>query len=168
MYPAVFADYAIHRRKFSDTSVLPTDVYFYGLAPGQEVGVDIEQGKTLFIRWQATGELDEDGGRTVFFELNGQPRTVKVRDRSAAEGAGHRKADETDPGQIGAPMPGLIISVSVKPGDKVAPGDRLFVIEAMKMETAVYAEVAGEVSEIVAGPGTRVEPHDLILAVTAQ
>jgi pyruvate carboxylase len=165
MYPAVFADYAKHRRKYSDTSVLPTDVYFYGLVPGQEIAVDIEQGKTLFIRWQATGELDEDGNRTIFFELNGQPRTVKVRDKSAAAGAGHRKADETDPGQIGAPMPGLIISVSVKPGDKVAPGDRLFVIEAMKMETAVYAEVAGEVTEIAAAPGTRVEPHDLVVAL---
>jgi pyruvate carboxylase len=165
MYPAVFADYAKHRRKYSDTSVLPTDVYFYGLVPGQEIAVDIEQGKTLFIRWQATGELDEDGNRTIFFELNGQPRTVKVRDKSAAAGAGHRKADETDPGQIGAPMPGLIISVSVKPGDKVAPGDRLFVIEAMKMETAVYAEVAGEVTEIAAAPGTRVEPHDLVIAL---
>jgi len=165
MYPTVFADYARHRRKYSDTAVLPTDVYFYGLAAGQEVGVDIEQGKTLFIRWQATGELDEDGNRTVFFELNGQPRTVKVRDHAAAAGAGHRKADESDPVQIGAPMPGMIVSVSVKPGDKVATGDRLFVIEAMKMETAVYAEAAGAVTEIAAGPGTRVEPHDLVLVL---
>ncbi len=146
--------------------MLPTDVYFYGLAAGQEVGVNIEQGKTLFIRWQATGELDEDGNRTVFFELNGQPRTVKVRDRAAAAGTSHRKADESDSGQVGAPMPGMIVSVSVKPGDKVDPGDRLFVIEAMKMETAVYAETAGAVTEIVANPGTRVEPHDLILAMT--
>jgi pyruvate carboxylase len=165
MYPAVFADYAAHRRQYSDTSVLPTDVYFYGVAPGQEVNVDIEQGKTLFIRWQATGELDEDGSRTVFFELNGQPRTVKVRDRSAAAGAVHRKADESDPGQIGAPMPGMIIAVSVKPGDEVSPGERMFVIEAMKMETAVYAETAGVVKEIVTSPGTRVEPHDLVLVL---
>jgi pyruvate carboxylase len=168
MYPSVFADYAKHRRNYSDTSVLPTDVYFYGLAAGQEVGVDIEQGKTLFIRWQATGELDGDGNRTVFFELNGQPRTVKVRDRAlAAAGAGHRKADEGDPGQIGAPMPGLIVSVSVKPGDDVAAGDRLFVIEAMKMETAVYAEAEGKVTEVVAAPGSRVEPHDLVVVLAA-
>jgi pyruvate carboxylase len=168
MYPAVFADYARHRRKYSDTSVIPTDVYFYGLAAGQEVGVDIEQGKTLFIRWQATGELDDDGNHTVFFELNGQPRTVKVRDRAlAAAGHGHRKADEGDPGQIGAPMPGLIVSVSVKAGDDVAAGDRLFVIEAMKMETAVYTDVAGRVTEVVAAPGSRVEPHDLVIVLAA-
>ena len=168
MYPGVFADYAKHRRKYSDTAVLPTDVYFYGLAAGQEVGVDIEQGKTLFIRWQATGELDDDGNRTVFFELNGQPRTVKVPDRAlAAAGHGRRKADESDPGQIGAPMPGLIVSVSVKAGDGVAAGDRLFVIEAMKMETAVYADTAGTVTEIAAAPGSRVEPHDLVLVLGA-
>jgi pyruvate carboxylase len=125
MYPAVFADYASHRRKYSDTSVVPTDVYFYGLAAGQEVAVDIEQGKTLFIRWQATGDIDDDGNHTVFFELNGQPRTVKVPNRVlAAAGHGHRKADESDPGQIGAPMPGLIVSVSVKAGDVVAAGER--------------------------------------------
>ncbi len=168
MYPAVFADYAKHRRRYADVSVLPTDVFFYGLAPQREIAVDIEPGKTLIIRWQATGDIDDDGNHTVFFELNGQPRTVKVPDRAlAAAGQTHRKADEGDPGQVGAPMPGLIVSVSVKAGDDVAAGDRLFVIEAMKMETAVYADAAGTVKEIVAGPGSRVEPHDLVLELDA-
>ena len=169
MYPSVFVDYAKHRRQYADVSALPTDVFFYGLAAGREISVDIEPGKTLIIRWQATGEIDGDGARTVFFELNGQPRTVKAPDRAvAAAGRSHRKADESDPGQIGAPMPGLIVSVSVKPGDKVAAGDPLFVIEAMKMETAVYAEIDGTVTEAIVTPGARVEPHDLVIVLDVE
>ena len=167
MYPSVFVDCAKHRRTYGDVSLLPTPVFFYGMAPGEEIAVDIERGKTLIVTKLATSQPDQDGARTIFFELNGQPRTVKVPDR-ALEGAGraHRKADESDPGQIGAPMPGLIISVSVSVGQTVERGARLFTIEAMKMETAVYAEQAGTVTEIVASAGTRVEPHDLVVALT--
>ena len=166
MYPQVFVDYAKHRREFGNVTVLPTPAFFYGLEAGQEIAVDIERGKTLIIRWLATGEPDEDGQRTVFFELNGQPRTVKVADRSlAASGRVHRKADESDPGQIGAPMPGLIVSVSAAVGQAVGRGERLFTIEAMKMETAVYAEVPGEVAEVAASAGARVEAHDLVLVI---
>ena len=144
MYPQVFADYARHRRQHGPVAAVPTSVFFYGIEAGREIAVDIEAGKTLIIRWQATGDLDEDGNRTVFFELNGQPRTVKVADRSLeAAGEARRKADEGEPGQIGAPMPGMIVAVPVKAGDRVSKGDRLFVIEAMKMETAVHAETDG-------------------------
>ena len=166
MYPQVFIDYAKHRRSFGNVTVLPTPVFFYGLDAAQEIAVDIERGKTLIIRWLATGEPDEDGQRTVFFELNGQPRTLKVADKAlAGSGRVHRKADETQPGQVGAPMPGMIVSVGAQPGQAVKRGERLFVIEAMKMETAVYAELDGTVGEVVAGPGTRVETHDLVLTV---
>lgn len=166
MYPSVFVDYAKHRREFADVSVLPTPAFFYGLEPGAEIAVDIEPGKTLIITVQAVGEADEEGWRAVYFELNGQPRTIDVPDRSlAASGQVHRKADESEPGQIGAPMPGLIVSVSVSVGDRVEAGDRLFTIEAMKMETAVYAETAGKVSEVVVKAGSRVEPHDLIVVL---
>ncbi|WP_322096103.1 pyruvate carboxylase [Pelagibius litoralis] len=165
MYPDVFVDYAKHRRKYSDTSVVPTPVYFYGMEPGQETAVEIERGKTLIISYLALSDADEDGQRTVFFELNGQPRTVKVLDKAlAASGKVRRKADEADPGQIGAPMPGLIVNIC-DAGKRVAAGDRLFTIEAMKMETAVYAEVAGKVGEVVAATGSRVEPHDLVMVV---
>ena len=168
MYPQVFLDYANHRRANGEVSVLPTPVFFYGMEPGQEVAIDIERGKSLMVRKLATGEPDEDGQRTVFFELNGQPRNVKVADRSAAaSGRVHRKADESDEGQVGAPMPGLIVSVSVAAGDTVANGDRLFTIEAMKMESAVYATLDGTVSEVVVSAGTRVEAHDLIVVVEA-
>ena len=167
MYPQVMAEYAEHRREYGPVAVLPTDVFFYGMTPRQEIAVDIEPGKTIIITYLATGEPDEDGKRTIFFELNGQPRTVKVADNALA-GAhpARRKADESEPGQIGAPMPGMIVSVSAGPGQKVARGDRLFTIEAMKMETAVYAEIDAEVAEVVSPSGTRVDAHDLVLALT--
>ena len=169
MYPSVFEEYAKHRRNFGKVSILPTPAFFYGLEHGEEIAVDIERGKTLIIRYQATSDANEDGERTVFFELNGQPRTVKVADKHlAASARTHRKADENDPGQIGAPMPGLIVSVSASPGNEVEQGDRLFTIEAMKMETAVYAEVSGKVTEVVASAGTRVEPHDLVVVIEAE
>ncbi len=166
MYPKVFVDYAKHRRSYSDVSVVPTPVYFYGPEPGEEFELKLEQGKSLIVSYRATSDPDEEGQRTIFFELNGQPRTVKVPDRAlAASGKVLRKADETQPGQVGAPMPGLIVGIYVAEGQKVAPGDRLFVIEAMKMETAVYAEVAGKVSECVVATGVRVNTHDLILVI---
>ncbi|MGF1594523.1 MAG: pyruvate carboxylase [Kiloniellaceae bacterium] len=165
MYPDVFVDYAAHRRAYSDTSVLPTPVYFYGLEPGQEVAVEIERGKILIISYLATSDADDEGQRTIFFELNGQPRTVKVLDKAvAASGRVRRKADDGDPAQVGAPMPGMIVNVC-DAGSAVKQGDRLFTIEAMKMETAVYAKVDGKVAEVVAHTGQRVEPHDLVVVL---
>lgn len=166
MYPEVFVEYAKHRRTNGPVHVLPTPVFFYGLVPGEEISVDIEPGKALIINYLATSEPDEDGHRTIFFELNGQPRTVKVTDRGlAASGRVHRKANESEPGQVGAPMPGMIVSHSASVGQKVARGDRLFVIEAMKMETAVYADLDGTVSEVAVATGTRVEAHDLVMII---
>ena len=104
----------------------------------------------------------------MFFEVNGQPRTVTSRTAAmAANGRANKKADESDPGQIGAPMPGMIVGISVQPGQKVEKGDALFTIEAMKMETAVYAQTDGKVAEIVLSPGTRVEQHDLVIQMEA-
>ena len=169
MYPKVFVDYAKHRRRYGPVGVLPTPVFFYGMTPGQEISVDIEPGKTLIVSYLATSEPDEDGHRTIFFELNGQPRTVKVPDHAlAAAGKTHRKADPNQPGEVGAPMPGMIVSVSAAVGQKVARGDRLFTIEAMKMETAVYADVDGAVTEVVVSSGVRVEPHDLIIVLAPE
>ncbi len=166
MYPQVFLDYAKHRRRYGRVSVLPTPAFFYGLETGQEIAVEIEAGKTLVISYLATSEPNSEGERTIFFELNGQPRAVRVADKAmAASGKIRRKAAEDDPGQIGAPMPGLIVSVSAAVGNRVSRGDRLFTIEAMKMETAVYAEVDGVVTEVVAASGARVEPHDLVLVL---
>ena len=166
MYPEVFLEYAAHRRAFSDVAVLPTPEFFYGPDPDREFEIELERGKTLLVTCRAVGEADSEGSRTVFFELNGQPRTVRVADRSmAAAATARRKADDADPGHVGAPMPGLIVGVAVVPGQKVSRGGPLFTIEAMKMESTVYAEADGEVGEIVAGAGQRVETHDLVLVI---
>ena len=166
MYPQVYADYAAHRRQFGDVEVLPTPVFFYGPEIGEEIFIDIEQGKRLIVRYLALGEPNEEGERTVFFELNGQPRTVKVADKSLAHSARvHRKADETNAGHVAAPMPGLVVSLSVAAGDTVEAGDQILTIEAMKMESTLYADAGGKVEEIVAAAGTRVEAKDLLVVI---
>lgn len=166
MYPKVFVDYAIDRVRFGDASALPSPVFFYGLEPGQEISVDLERGKTLIVRFVATSEVHEDGARTVFFELNGQPRSVRVMDRSQVpKRPAQRKIDPGNPGHIGAPMPGTIVTVTAKPGKRVARGEPLATLEAMKMETTVRAEVAGEIVELLAKPGMQVDAKDLLFVI---
>jgi pyruvate carboxylase len=168
LYPRVFPEFAEHQQKYSDTSVLPTSVFFFGMAPGEEVSVDIEKGKTLIIRFLTVGDPHPDGNRFVFFELNGQPREVVVQDRSlTVEGKAHPKAEPDDPNQVGAPMPGLVVSVAVSPGEEVAVGQKLFTMEAMKMETTGYAERATRVAEVLVTPGTQVEAGDLLVRLEA-
>jgi pyruvate carboxylase len=164
LYPRVFPEFAEHQRTYSDTSVLPTPVFFYGLEPGGEVSVDIEPGKTLIIKFLTVGDPHPDGQRLVFFELNGQPREVLVLDRSLApEVRKHPQAAAGDPRQVGAPMPGLVVSVLVAPGEQVSAGQKLCTLEAMKMETTVYADRAGRVTEVLVRPGTQVEAGDLLV-----
>ena len=167
MYPQVFVDYAEHQRRFGEVSVLPTPVFFYGLRRDDELFVDIERGKTLVIRFLAVGEPDPaTGTRVIFFELNGQPREVKVIDRSLApSGPARRMADEADPGHVPAPMPGLVVSLSVGAGERVARGDRLLSIEAMKMETGVFAERDGVVEEVLVAAGAQVETKQLLMVL---
>jgi pyruvate carboxylase len=164
LYPRVFPDLAAHQAKYSDTSVLPTPVFFYGMEAGEETSIDIEQGKTLILKFLAVGEAHADGSRTVFFELNGQPREVVVIDRSlGGKAAAHPKAEPGNPLHIGAPMPGLVVRVMVEAEEQVAPGQKLFTLEAMKMETTIYAERAGTVAEVLVQAGTQVDAGDLLL-----
>jgi pyruvate carboxylase len=164
MYPKVFTDYMADRTHFGNVSVLPTRAFFYGLEPGEEITVDLEKGKHLIIRYVATSDVHDDGTRTVFFELNGQPRSVKVQDRSkVAKRPPRRKAEADHPNEVGAPMPGTIATVNVIPGHKVARGDVLVTIEAMKMETSVRAERDATISEVVARPGQQVDAKDLLV-----
>jgi pyruvate carboxylase len=164
MYPKVFTDYAKEKSQFSDVSVLPTPAFFYGLSTGDEVDISIERGKTLFVRFVATSDVHEDGTRTVFYELNGQPRSVRVADRNqVARKAPTRKADSGDTSQVGAPMPGNVVTVSVKAGQKVHGGDTLITLEAMKMEAAVRAERDAEVVEVLVRPGQHVDAKDLLV-----
>jgi pyruvate carboxylase len=164
MYPKVWLDYINERVQYGDVSILPTPVFFYGMEPGQEISVDLERGKTLIVRYVATSEAHEDGARTVFFELNGQPRSVRVADRSqVAKRPPQRKAELGNTKHVGAPMPGVVATVSVNVGQKVARGDLLVTLEAMKMETAVRAESDGEVAEVLARPKMRVDAKDLLV-----
>ena len=165
MYPKVFTDFAAAQGEYGPVSVLPTPSYFYGMAPEEEVQVDIERGKTLVIRCLALGDTDDKGMVTVFFELNGQPRRVKVPDRrhGAAASRARRKAEPGNAGHVAAPMPGAVSTVLVKVGQKVAAGDVLLSLEAMKMETALHAERDGEIAEVLVVTGDQVDAKDLLV-----
>jgi pyruvate carboxylase len=169
MYPRVFPDLASHTRSYGDTSVLPTPMFFFGPDPDTEHLVEIEPGKTLIVRLLAVGEPHADGTRTVFFELNGQPREVVVADRSLASTVREApKADPGDPNQIAAPLPGLVVGIAVNVGDPVRKGQKLLSIEAMKMETTLYAERPGRVAEVLAAVGRQVQTGELLLRLSAE
>ncbi len=165
MYPKVFTDFAKSRESYGPTSVLPTSTYFYGLPAGEELMVDIERGKTLVIQCSAIGDADDDGYVRVFFELNGQPRLVKVPDRrpGAHKIAAKRKAEDGNPAHVAAPMPGVISTISVKAGQDVKAGDVLLSIEAMKMETSLHAERDGKIVEVLVGVRAQVDAKDLLV-----
>ena len=130
-----------------------------------EIFLDIEKGKTLVVRCLAIGDVDEKGMVTVFFELNGQPRRVKVPDRvhGAANGKARRKAEPGNEAHVGAPMPGVISGVAVAAGQPVKAGDILVSIEAMKMETALHAERDGTIAEVLVRPGEQIDAKDLLV-----
>ena len=166
MYPKVTADFIGFVRKYGPVSSLPTDVFFYGMAVGEEISVEIEQGKALVIRLQATSDADDEGQVRVFFELNGQSRIVRVPDRSAvAKTPARRKADDTNDAHIAAPMPGAVSTIAVRAGQSVAAGDILLTIEAMKMEMALTAPRDGLIEEVLVAPGASLEAKDLLIVL---
>ena len=168
MYPEVFAEYSKFTRDYGDVSVLPTTAFFYGLKPGEEISVDIEEGKTLFIKFSHLGNIDKDGKRGVAFELNGMMREISVEDRSIQAKASTRpKADPADALQVAAPIPGLITSLSVNVGAKVSKGEKLLTLEAMKMQSTIYAPGNGTVEAIHAQVGDTVESKDLLIKIRA-
>jgi pyruvate carboxylase len=164
MYPKVFADYAANRSSFGDVAALPTAVFFYGMESGQEINIDLERGKTLIVRYVTTSDPHEDGTRTVFFELNGQPRPIRVADRSqVAKRPPRRKVEAGNAAHVGAPMPGTIATVPVHVGQKLDRGEVVLTLEAMKMETTLRAERDGVIKEILARPGQQVDTKDLLI-----
>ncbi|RUU61341.1 pyruvate carboxylase [Mesorhizobium sp. M2C.T.Ca.TU.002.02.1.1] len=166
MYPKVFTDFAAAQETYGPVSVLPTPTYFYGMKSEDEIFLDIEKGKTLVVRCQAFGDVDEKGMVTVFFELNGQPRRVKVPDRAhgASAAKARRKAEPGNEGHVGAPMPGVVSALAVAAGQAVKAGDVLLSIEAMKMETALHAERDGEIAEVLVKAGDQIDAKDLLIA----
>jgi pyruvate carboxylase len=163
LYARVFADFVRHEQRYSNTSGLPTPYFLYGQLPGEELTIDIEPGKTLIVKMLTVGEPHSDGSRTVFFELNGQPRSVSVVDRSLdAEVVRRPKADPSNAKHVASPMPGLVVTVAVKIGDTVAKGQKLMTLEAMKMETTLYADQEGRLADVLVKPGTPVEAGELV------
>ena len=164
MYPKVFVDFAAFQRKYTDVSMVPTDVMFYGLKVGEETEVEIEKGKTLFIRLVAVSEPNDQGVRTLFFDLNGHPREMQVHDRrSGRESKARPKADRDNLHHLGSPMPGTVIEVKTQPGAETREQQTLIVIEAMKMEMALPSPLKGVVKEICVKAGDRVDTGDLLL-----
>ena len=166
LYPRVYLDWWRHNNQYGDVDVLPTPAFFFGLETGEEVEVEIEQGKTLYISLQGISNADKDGWRTVFFKLNGFPREIRVQDESfIVQGSKRPKADITNARHIGAPMPGKVLKISVKEGQAVTAGAVLLVTESMKMEYAVTAKASGTVKGIFAAPGDLVSEGDLLIAL---
>ena len=164
MYPDVYLNYAEHEKTFGDISILPTHVFFYGMKPGDETVLPLLDGRQAIIQYLASSDPDEDGMRRVFFEVNGQPQTVIVKDKNLIHDVPQvEKADPDNPEHVAAPMPGLVIGVEVSAGQKVRKGDTLLVLEAMKMQTTVPAEVDGKVKRVIARPNHIVDTGDLLL-----
>ncbi len=166
MYPSVFTDYAEMERKYGDVSILPTHIFFYGLQSGEETVLSFEDNRQAIVHYLATSEPDEEGMRRVFFELNGQPQTVIVRDNNLSyEVHQNEKADPANPAHLAAPMPGLVVAVEVSTGERIRQGDTVVVLEAMKMQSAIPAEKSGIIKRVVVSPDHVVDTGDLLVVI---
>lgn len=164
LYPKVFLEFERFREQFGDVSVLDTPTFFYGLRLGEEVEIEIEQGKTLIVKLVSVSKPQDNGNRIVYFELNGQPREVVIKDQNVKTSVVQRpKADKSNPNHIGATMPGTVIKKLVEKGEKVKKGDHLMITEAMKMETTVQAPFDGTVQAIHVNDGDAIETGDLLI-----
>ena len=164
MYPKVFLDYMGRHRTYGPVRTLPTQTFFYGMQPGQEISAEIDPGKTLEIRMQAVSEVSEDGEVKVFFELNGQPRTIRVMNHLAtATKISRPKAEAGNADHIGAPMPGVVATVAATVGKEVKEGDLLLTIEAMKMETGIHAERDAVIKAVHVTAGGQIDAKDLLI-----
>jgi len=162
MYPDVFRDFYQHRQQFGEVHFLPTPAFFYGLQPGEEILARLQRGKTISIRFVYRSKPDDNGNCKVTFELNGQTRSVQIRDESAApKVAANRKATEEK--EIGAPLMGRLATVLVEAGQKVSKDTPIFVIEAMKMETTITAPKDSEIKAVYLEAGALVEQGDLVI-----
>ncbi len=164
MYPKVACELHQHLQQHGDVSLLPTPTFFYGMRPGDEVALDIDQGKTLLVSLQTIHEDEAAGVAKVQFELNGQPRMASVPKAGAAAAAQREVADPGNPLHVGAPMPGAIVTVAVTAGQHVRAGATLLSLEAMKMETHLTADRDGVVERVLINPGDRVHAKDLLLS----
>ena len=164
MYPQVFRDFDKFTREYGEAGVLPTPTFFYGLQPGEEISVEIDEGKTLIVKLIYVSEPNDDGERVLTFELNGRARECVIFDKSAQTESKRRiKADSADIKQLGAPIPAMISSLPATVGHQVKKGDKLAILEAMKMQTTLYAQCDGIVDSIEVQVGDQVESKDLLV-----
>jgi pyruvate carboxylase len=164
MYPKVFLDYMGRHKSYGPVRTLPTKTFFYGMQPGEEITAEIDPGKTLEILLQAVGETNAEGDVRVFFELNGQPRVIRVPNRKVKSATAARpKVEIGNPNHIGAPMPGVVASVTTQVGDPVHKGDLLLTIEAMKMETGIHAERDATIKAMHVVAGAQIDAKDLLV-----
>ena len=172
MYPKVYEDYYKGIAQFGDVSIIPTPAFFYGLKPGEEILIGIDEGKNILVRLQFVSEPDALGMRTIMFDLNGQGRQVKVRDKASrverVANAKVGKAGESvaNPGDVGSPLQGRLTRILVKVGDVVKKNQPLFVIEAMKMESIVAAPMPGTVKQVLLKEGAVVEQDDWVIQIS--
>ena len=164
LYPKVYRAYADHHKEFGDVSCIPTPYFFFGATPNEEFTVVIEAGKSLIVKFITVDGGNASGFRTVSFELNGQPRDALVLDKSLSDvSAARAKADPDNLKHVGSTMPGMVVTVAVKAGEKVEKGQKLITLEAMKMETTVNAELDATVAKVHVSPGIQVATGDLMI-----
>lgn len=164
LYPKVFMDYEKVAGLYGDVSVLDTPTFFHGMRLGEEIGVEIERGKTLMVKLVSIGEPQPDGTRVLYFEFNGQPREIVVKDESIKATVAQRvKGNRENPNHISATMPGTVIKVVVNEGDEVKKGDSMAITEAMKMETTVQAPFNGKVKKVYVKDGDAIQTGDLLI-----
>lgn len=167
MYPQVHKDFQASRKEYDDLSKLPSPAFFYGLQIGEEIEVEIDPGKILIIKLISIGEPDDEGRRTLFYELNGMPRESIVVDKSLATTAtaARQKGDPNNPSHVCAPLPGMVTEIAVSPGTEVKAGDKLLIIEAMKMLTTISAPTDGTIKDILVKKGVQVDSDDLLVVM---
>ncbi|MGO2101498.1 MAG: pyruvate carboxylase [Psychroflexus halocasei] len=164
LYPKVFTDLYNHYVKYGKVMQIPTKNFFYGMQPGEEIIVELDKGKTLLIELVSITEANEDGEKEVFFKINGQTRSILIKDHSIdVEKIVHQKVDKNNPKQVGAPLQGSLASIMVKEGDTVDKNQPLFVIEAMKMGTTITSNTSGKIKKIYLSEGTMLHSDDLVI-----
>ncbi|MBX0331637.1 pyruvate carboxylase [Pontibacter sp. HSC-14F20] len=166
LYPKVYEAFHKHYEQYGNVSKIPTRLFFYGMQQGEEAIIDIARGKSIVVKYQSLGHVDEDGMRTVFFKLNGQTRNIEVRDKSVkVERVQHQKVDKGNSKHIGAPLQGLLSKILVEKDQEVKKNTPLFVIEAMKMETTITASEATKIADLHLPEGSLVNTDDLVVSL---
>lgn len=169
MYPQVFNDYIYFQNTYGDITKFDTPSFFYGMRTGEQIEIRIEKGKTLIIKLNQIGDPDSEGNRVLYFELNGQGRQIEIKDKSITNTkAVRKKAEPSNRGHIGATMPGSVLQILVKRGDKVEKGDPIVITESMKMETTIRSGISGSVEHLYVTEGDQIETSDLLIEIEAK